>query len=127
MKINTNGKIRVVVTGMGVISSIGFGKDEFWKNLINGKSGISKVDAFDTSDHSTHFGGEIKNFNPQGFMSRKKAKIMARASHLAIAAAKLALKDAELDYKKSSLDNTAVFLGTTGGESQKIEEMDAVW
>lgn len=127
MKINNNRKVRVVVTGLGIISSLGFGKDIFWGNLIKGKSGISKVDSFDTIDHSTHFGGEVRDFNPDDFMSRKKAQVMARASHLAIAATKLALKDTKLDYKKLPFDNIAVFLGTTGGESQKIEEMDALW
>ncbi|MFH1062023.1 MAG: beta-ketoacyl-[acyl-carrier-protein] synthase family protein [Candidatus Omnitrophota bacterium] len=127
MKLNKNGKVRVVVTGLGIISSIGFGKDEFWKNLIKGKSGISRVEGFDTVDHSTHFGGEVRNFNPYDFMSKKKADVMARASHLAIAATKLALKDADLDYKKLLFEKIAVFLGTTGGESQKIEEMDALW
>ncbi len=127
MKIDSNAKVRVVVTGLGVISSLGFGKEKFWKNLILGKSGISKVEAFDTAEHSTSFGGEVKDFNPHDFISKKKAKIMARASHLAIAATKLALKDAKLDHKNLHSDRTAVFLGTTGGESQKIEEMDAVW
>ncbi|MBU1044408.1 MAG: beta-ketoacyl-[acyl-carrier-protein] synthase family protein [Candidatus Omnitrophica bacterium] len=127
MKINKTKKVRVVVTGLGVISSLGFGKDRFWENLIKGKSGISKVDSFDTIDHSTHFGGEVRDFNPDDFMSRKKAQVMGRASHLAIAATKLAFKDAKLDCKKLLFENTAVFLGTTGGESQKIEEMDAVW
>jgi 3-oxoacyl-[acyl-carrier-protein] synthase II len=127
MKTNNNGKIRVVVTGLGVISSIGFGKDKFWDNLIKGKSGISKIDAFDTADHATHMGGQVKDFDPHDFISKKKVKVMARASHLAIAAAKLAFKDAKLDRVKNGLDKTAVFLGTTGGESQKIEEMDELW
>jgi 3-oxoacyl-[acyl-carrier-protein] synthase II len=127
MRKNKNGKVRVVVTGLGIVSSIGLGKDEFWKNLILGKSGISKIQGFDTVDHSTHFGGEVRDFNPYDFMNKKKADVMARASHLAIAATKLALKDTGLDYKKLPFEKIAVFLGTTGGESQKIEEMDALW
>ncbi|MFH1094312.1 MAG: beta-ketoacyl-[acyl-carrier-protein] synthase family protein [Candidatus Omnitrophota bacterium] len=127
MNINTNGRVRVVVTGLGVISSIGFGKDEFWKNLINGRSGISKVVAFDTVDHSTHFGGEVKNFNTDDFISRKKAKVMGRASHFAIAATNLAFENAGLDPKQLVERRISVLLGTTGGEIQKMEEMDSIW
>jgi len=53
---------RVVVTGIGVVTSIGIGKEEFWKNLIAGKSGISEVTQFETKHYKRHYGGEIKNF-----------------------------------------------------------------
>lgn len=120
-------KKRIVVTGLGVVSSIGIGKDAFWDNLLKGKSGISKVEAFDTSGHETHYGGEVKNFKPEDFISTKKVKLMGRASQLAIAAAKLALKDANLDKKLLSQRNTSVCLGTTMGEIQLIENMDHAW
>ncbi|MBU0634471.1 MAG: beta-ketoacyl-[acyl-carrier-protein] synthase family protein [Candidatus Omnitrophica bacterium] len=118
---------RIVVTGMGIISSLGIGKDEFWKNLIQGKSGISKVDAFDTAEHATHFGGQVKGFDAEDFLSKNKIKMMGRASHLAIAAAKLAIKDAGLDIKKFNCEELAILLGTTAGEAQEIEEMDEIW
>ena len=120
-------KKRIVVTGLGVVSSIGIGKDAFWDSLIQGKSGISKVESFDTSEHFTHMGGEIKNFKPQDFLSKTKIKLMGRASHLGIAATKLALQDAGLDNKDINRSSTAICMGTTGGESQEIEEMDSVW
>ena len=118
---------RVVITGLGVVSSIGIGKDAFWSNLIKGKSGISKIDMFDTEEHFTSFGGQVKNFKAEDFLNKKKIKLMARASHLAIAAAKLALEDANLGIKKLNSPRTAVMMGTTGGEAQEIEEIDAVW
>lgn len=120
-------KKTVCVTGLGVVSSIGIGKDAFWDNLIEGKSGISKVESFDTSNHFTHYGGEIKDFRPQDYLDKKKVKLMARASHLAIAATKLALKDSILDYKGLANKRVAICIGTTGGESQEIEEIDATW
>jgi len=120
-------KKRIVITGLGVISSIGIGKDEFWKNLILGKSGISKVESFDTSKHFTHNGGEVKNFKPEEFMNRKKTGLIGRASQLAVAAAKLALKDSGLEEKSLKGKRTAICMGTTGGESQEIEAMDATW
>lgn len=118
---------RVVITGLGAVTSIGLGKDEFWNNLIKGKSGISKVESFDTSKHFTHNGGEIKNFKAEEFLDKKKVKLMARASHLAIAAAKFALKDANVQLSNLSNKGVAVCLGTTGGEAQEIEKIDLTW
>lgn len=118
---------QVVVTGLGVVSSIGTGKDAFWTNLVQGKSGISEVDAFDTSQHFTHYGGQIKDFKPRKFLKSSKLKLIARASRLGIAATKLALEDANLNIKKLGSSRVAVLFGTTSGESQKIEEMDSVW
>ena len=118
---------RIVVTGLGVVTSIGIGKDSFWENLIRGKSGISKVESFSTEDQFTHMGGEIKNFKAVEFIDKKKIKFMARASHLAIAAAKLALKDANLTVAELKNTKASICLGTTGGESQEIEKIDAIW
>jgi len=118
---------RVVITGMGVVSSLGIGREPFWENLLDGKSGISPVDAFDTSEHATHVGGQVKDFQPEDFISRKKINVMGRASQLAIAAAKLALADSGNDLSIANRERIAVLLGTTGGESQEIEAMDAAW
>ena len=118
---------RIVVTGLGMVTSIGIGKDSFWENLIQGKSGISEVESFDTEDQFTHMGGEVKNFKPDEFIDKKKIRLMARASYLAVAAAKLALKDADLTSAGLKNMRASVCLGTTGGEAQEIEEIDAVW
>ncbi len=120
-------KRRVVVTGLGVISSIGTGKKIFWDNLILGKSGISKVDAFDTSRHFNHYGGQIRDFEPSNFLEKKKVKLMGRASHFAIAATKLAIKDSDLSFARLNPKKISVLIGTTGGEAQEIEKMDATW
>jgi len=113
---------RVVVTGLGVVSSIGIGWQEFWKNLLAGKSGISKITSFDTSKYDRHYGGEIKNFNPYTFIDKRKADRMGRASQMAIAAAKLALEDANLKIKGLACDRTGVFVGTTTGEIGILED-----
>jgi 3-oxoacyl-[acyl-carrier-protein] synthase II len=115
-------KQRVVVTGLGVISSIGIGVEEFWKNLIAGKSGISEIESFDTSQYPIHKGGEVKNFRPQDFIDRRKIKRLGRASQMAIAATKLAIDDAGL--KKESVQKANVFIGTTLGEAPLIERMN---
>ncbi len=118
-------KRRVVVTGLGVVSSIGIGVEEFRKNLIAGKSGISEIEAFDTSEYPVHKGGEVKNFKPDHFIDKRKLKHLGRASQLAIAAAKLAIEDAKLSQKE--IAKAGVILGTTMGESQILEELDKVW
>ncbi len=118
-------KRRVVITGIGVISSIGIGKDEFWKNLIAGKSGISEVTSFDTSQYENHMGGEVKNFNPLDFIDKNKLRHLGRASQLGIAAAKLALSDGKLGSAGS--DRIGVIMGTTMADSQRLEEMDKIW
>lgn len=118
---------RVVITGLGVISSIGIGKDKFWDNLLAGKSGISEITAFDTSEYFVHRGGEIKNFNPGEFLTKKQAKSFGRASQLAIGATKLALKDTNLSQKDLSQDKVGICLGTTMGESYVLEILNRSW
>lgn len=117
-------KKHVVVTGLGVISSVGIGWEEFWRNLIAGKSGISKITSFDTSPYERHYGGEVKNFDPAKFINPKKIKYMGRASQMAIAAAKLAIKDANVSLKELQGRRTGVCVGTTMGEPQVMEELD---
>ena len=117
-------KRRVVVTGLGVISSVGIGKDEFWKSLINGKSGISRVTSFDTKEFRCHFAGEIKNFNPEKFIAKRKLKFLGRTSQIAIAATSLALKDAGLSLINNVNERIGVFIGTTMGERPLEESID---
>ncbi len=112
---------RVVITGIGLVTSIGIGKEEFWKNLLNGLSGISKVTAFDTSEHFTHLGGQVKNFNPQEMGLSEFIDNSSRASLLAIGAARLAIKDSEIALSKEDLTKTTVCIGTTMGSVQASE------
>ncbi len=121
-------RCRVAVTGLGVVSSIGIGRQAFWQALLAGQSGISDVTAFDTTDFPTHRGGEVKDFHPEKFISPDKLKRYNRASQFAIAAAKMALQDAELN--SSSLvgsGKVGVLIGTTMAETQALESMDKIW
>ncbi len=107
------GKRRVVVTGLGVISSIGFGKDAFWSALKEGRSGISRITAFDPSAFTTQFAGEIKDFDPAQFIDAKRLKRMDRTSQLAVAAAKMAVQDAGLNFQQNGgREKTGVIIGT---------------
>jgi 3-oxoacyl-[acyl-carrier-protein] synthase II len=114
---------RIVVTGLGVVSSIGIGKDDFWQAAIAGKSGISPITSFDTADFPTHLGGEVKNFNAEKFISKEKIKHYGRTSQLAIAAAKLALEDAKINSGSCS-GLAGVCVGTTMAESQILEKLN---
>lgn len=115
---------RVVITGVGVVSPIGIGKDAFWKSLKEGKSGISAVTSFDTANHQTHIGGEIKDFSPENFINRKGVKNFGRCSQLSLVAAELALKDANLKAAELERRWVGVLLGTTLGEIPSVEEAD---
>ena len=116
---------RVVITGLGVVSSIGIGWKDFWNSLLNGKSGISPVTSFDTSDHFTHNGGEVKDFNPEDFIPLEKLKTMSRANQLGLAAAKLAAEDASFSQDDMAVPlRKGICIGITSGSVQVIEHIN---
>ena len=112
---------RVVVTGIGVVTSIGVGVTPFWQALLAGRCGIGLVESFDTKRYPAHIGGEVKGFDPAPFVRRLKQGSIARASQLAIAAARLALDDAGLKDGVADAESTGVSIGTTSGEPTMIE------
>lgn len=86
--------MRVVVTGMGVVSPIGIGTDQFWSAAVNGISGIKKISSFDASNLRSQIAGEVSEFNPSTFLSPKYIEQTDRFTQLALLAASLALEDA---------------------------------
>lgn len=119
-------KKRVVVTGMGVVSSVGIGKRAFWEAILSGKSGISEITSFDTSNFKCHRAGEVKNFNPEDFISKRRVKFLGRASQMAISSSLMALEDAGLSSKSLPKSRTGVIIGTTIGE-KPLEELVQTW
>jgi 3-oxoacyl-[acyl-carrier-protein] synthase II len=115
-------KKRIVITGIGVVSPIGIGNVEFTKALKEGKSGASNIEAFDTGAHTTKFAAWVKNFSPEEFIDRKKAKRMARFTQLGMAAAKMAIEDSKLDLSKEDMSRIGVITGTGIGGLDIIEE-----
>ncbi len=115
---------RVVITGLGVVSSIGIGWEKFWDALLNGKSGISPISSFDTSNQFTHNGGEVKDFRPEDFIPQEKLPTLSRASQMALAAAKLAIKDARLSVEGLQTMRGGVCLGTNIGSIQTVEKVN---
>jgi 3-oxoacyl-[acyl-carrier-protein] synthase II len=87
---------RVVVTGMGVVTSLGSDLPTFWNNILNGKSGISLIEAFDTTEYTTKIAAEIKDFDPGLYIDKKESRKMDRFVQFGVAASKLAIEDAKL-------------------------------
>ena len=112
---------RVVVTGMGVVSSLGIGVNGFWQSIKSGKCGISKVERIDVSDMPTKVGAEIKDFTPTDFIDKKEAKRMDRFSQYAVAAAQLAVENAKLDLDKINKERMGVIIGSGIGGIETLE------
>jgi 3-oxoacyl-[acyl-carrier-protein] synthase II len=118
---------RVFVTGVGVISSIGLGRDAFFRGLQTGASGISPVASFDASSLGRQLAGEVKNFEPRDHLTHAEQRRMGRCSAMALAAARMALTDAGLDAAEVAGPRTAVVLGTTMGEAQLQADLQKTW
>jgi len=112
----------IVVTGMGIISACGIGKDAFWRNCLEGRSGIAPIQSFETSAYRSHLGAEARNFNPKDFMPPLKYRRMSRVSRLAVAASIEAIKDAALTVSPPSAPAIGVVLGTGYGSTAQTDE-----
>ena len=110
-----NGRRRVVITGMGVISPLGNTVDELWQRAIAGESGITELTAIDPSAYPCKVAGQVDDFDPTEWMDRKTARRMARFSQFAIAAARQALGDADLDLDHTDRRRVGTVLGSGGG------------
>ncbi|MGO1370581.1 MAG: beta-ketoacyl-ACP synthase II [Senegalia sp. (in: firmicutes)] len=115
---------RVVITGIGVISPVGIGKDAFWESLINGRSGISTITKFDTTDHPTKIAAEVNDFDPYKYIDKKEAKRMDRFSQFAVAASKIAIEDSKLNLDDINKERFGVILGSGIGGIQTFEEQN---
>ena len=102
---------RVVITGLGAITPIGMGKEEFWNGLMEGRNGIDKITRFDASEYGAQIAGEVKDFDPAAYIDKKESKRMDRYTQFAVAAAGMAIDDAKLDLEKEDLDRIGTFVG----------------
>ncbi len=121
------GPSRVFITGLGVVSSIGLGKEAFFDALARGKSGISPVESFDVSNLGRELAGEVKAFRPRDHLTAVEARRMGRCSQMALAAARMAIADASLAADALKGPRASVVLGTTMGEADVLEDLDAAW
>ncbi|MDN3515383.1 MAG: beta-ketoacyl-ACP synthase II [Candidatus Brocadia sp.] len=104
-------KNKVVVTGIGIITPIGIGIEEYWKSVMRGESGISTISRFNVENYPTKIAGEIKNFNPEEYMAGGLANNLSRYSQLGLAAAQMAVKDAKLDFSHADKSKIGVSIG----------------
>jgi 3-oxoacyl-[acyl-carrier-protein] synthase II len=117
---------RVAVTGIGVISPVGTGKEKFWASLTGGVSGIGPVTAFDCGALRVKIGGVVKDFDSGRYLDARQRGAWGRAAQYAYAAAQMALADAKMDLKTLAAGPVAVCMGSTMGESQAVEAINEV-
>ena len=113
---------QVVITGVGVVSSIGNGIDDFWNSLKDGKSGITAVTRFEAGDIASQVASEVTDFNPEDFMDPKEVRRNDRYTHLALAASRHALADANLSRDNLVPERTGVLVGSGIGGMETIEK-----
>lgn len=117
--------MRVVITGIGILSPIGIGRDSFWQTLINGRDGFRRITLFDTSPFKVNIGGEIE-FDPVEFLGKKGLRDLDRSTRLVCSAAKLAIDDSGLTINEETTHLTGVSIGTTFGSLHSISQFDRV-
>jgi 3-oxoacyl-[acyl-carrier-protein] synthase II len=116
---------RVVITGLGVISAIGSGKEAFWESLRAGRCGIRQVDKFDPSPYPTQFAAQLNGFDFTQYIDAKWSRRMDLTSQMAVAASKMAVKDAHLDLDKENRERVGVVVGTAmAGHAFILEQAD---
>lgn len=114
-------KRRVVVTGLGAVTPIGNDVETFWKNVKAGKMGISEITKFDTTEFKVKLAAEVKDFNAKEHMDFKSARRMELFSQYAVAAAKEAMTDAEINMENEDPFRVGVIVGSGIGSLQAIE------
>jgi 3-oxoacyl-[acyl-carrier-protein] synthase II len=106
---------RIVISGIGMVTPLGIGKEEFGRRLFAGESAIAEIKSFDTSNFSSHLGAEVTDFQPRDFVSVKNIRRMDRISLMAAAGSRLALEDAGIKVDTGNRDRIGILLGTSFG------------
>ncbi len=120
-----NGR-RVVVTGIGLVSPLGCGIESNWEGLMEGRSGIGPITRFDTTGYATQIAGEVKDFHPEEFISKKELRKMDPFLQLGLGAARLGFEDARLTIDAGVADRAGVIMGCGLGGLHTIEEYHRV-
>lgn len=120
-------KQRVVITGLGVMTSLGKDLETFWGSLMAGKSGVGMIEQFDVSEYPTRIAAEIKDFNPEDYMDKKEARRMDRFVQFAVAASLSAIKDAGLNIQEDTdPERVGVYVGSGIGGLSTWEEQHKI-
>lgn len=118
---------RVFISGIGVVSPLGTGRQAFWDALCSGATGAAEVTAFDTTGMDRSIACEVKDFRPRDFLTAAEARRTGRCSAMAVAAARMAVEDARIRPEEIAGDRTAVVVGTTMGEANMLGELESAW
>jgi 3-oxoacyl-[acyl-carrier-protein] synthase II len=119
-------KQRVVITGLGVLSPVGIGKEAYWQALLRGQSGIDRLTRFDSSLYDSKIAGEVKDFVPEQFLERKEIRRMDRFAQFGVAAARLAVGDAALEIGEEDPESIGVVIGSGIGGIETLCEQHSV-
>lgn len=122
-------KRRVAITGLGILSSVGIGKDKFWQSIKNGRSGIKPITLFNAETFPARIAGEIDDFDPQDFFPYELTRRLDRFALLGLAATKLALEDANLPsrFNDGESEKTCVLIGTVVGALAYAEQTHSMF
>ena len=115
---------KVVITGVGVLSSIGTGRDTYWEALSRGEKGFRSISLFDTAPYAVKNAGEIADFDPLPFLGKKGLRELDRSTRLICSAAKLAIDDSRLEISEANSRDLGVSVGTTFGSLHSISQFD---
>jgi len=115
-------KRRVVVTGMGVVTPIGIGVDEFWKALLEGKNGVDLITKFDASRFDTKFAAEVKNFYPENYLDKKTIRRLDLYAQYAMVSAIEILENGTIDLNKINLERFGVIYGSGIGGINTLQD-----
>ncbi|HEV8338313.1 MAG TPA: beta-ketoacyl-ACP synthase II [bacterium] len=117
---------RVVVTGLGVVSPVGIGADRFWNSLMEGRSGVRRISAWDPSALPTQIAAEVPDFDPSRYMERKEARRNDRFVQFAYAASRMALEDAAFSITRANAERVGVLIGSGIGGAITWEEQHRI-
>jgi len=117
-------KRTVVISGIGVLSPIGIGRDNYWEGLFQGKTGFREITLFDTAPLQVHRAGELADFDPLSLLGKKGLRDLDRSTRLICSAAKLAIDDSKLEITEENAPFMGVSIGTTFGSLHSISQFD---
>ncbi|MFQ6617399.1 MAG: beta-ketoacyl-ACP synthase II [Fidelibacterota bacterium] len=114
-------KRRVVITGMGAVTPIGSGLNQFWESLISGKNGIDTITKFDASEYTVKIAGEVKDFDPLKYLDKKEVKRMDPFTQFALASCEMAIQDSGIILEDENQDRMGVIVGSGIGGMKTFE------
>jgi 3-oxoacyl-[acyl-carrier-protein] synthase II len=116
------GQRRVVITGLGIVSPLGIGREENWAGICDGRSGIGRITQFDPTAYPSQIAGEVKNFDPTALLSEKEVRRTDRFIHLGVAAGVEAIKDSGIEITEANAERIGVHMGSGFGGVHTVEQ-----